>query len=80
MSDQPYPPYLPINPHAGETAEWMQNWAAEINLSETAFLTKKLSSQGQAGGDDGGPAHEYALRWFTPAVEVDVRGGVHSYV
>jgi PhzF family phenazine biosynthesis protein len=39
---------------------WMQKVAAEMNLSETAFL---LST------DDG-----YRLRWFTPAVEVDLCG------
>lgn len=39
---------------------WMQNVAREMNLSETAFLLK------QAGG--------YSLRWFTPAVEVDLCG------
>jgi predicted PhzF superfamily epimerase YddE/YHI9 len=53
----------------------MQSWASEINLSEASFLTKK----GQAAGGDGEPPqqeHVYALRWFTPAVEVDVRFGV----
>lgn len=39
---------------------WMQNVAREMNLSETAFLRKR---------DDG-----YELRWFTPAVEVDLCG------
>jgi len=39
---------------------WMQNVAAEMNLSETAFLVP------QADG--------YNLRWFTPAVEVDLCG------
>jgi len=39
---------------------WMQNVAKEMNLSETAFLIKQ---------DDG-----YSLRWFTPAVEVDLCG------
>lgn len=39
---------------------WMQHVAREMNLSETAFLCKK---------DDG-----YSLRWFTPAVEVDLCG------
>ena len=38
----------------------MQAIAAENNLSETAFLV--------------GGAGEYALRWFTPAVEVDLCG------
>jgi PhzF family phenazine biosynthesis protein len=42
------------------TAEWMQDLAAEMNLSETAFLLRR---------DDG-----FALRWFTPAVEVDLCG------
>jgi PhzF family phenazine biosynthesis protein len=42
------------------TAEWMQRVAAEMNLSETAFLLRR---------DDG-----FALRWFTPAVEVDLCG------
>ena len=39
---------------------WMQQVAREMNLSETAFLYKQ---------DDG-----YNLRWFTPAVEVDLCG------
>lgn len=39
---------------------WMQRVAAEMNLSETAFLLPE---------DDG-----YRLRWFTPAVEVDLCG------
>lgn len=40
--------------------EWMQKVAREMNLSETAFLVKR---------DDG-----YNLRWFTPAVEVELCG------
>ena len=40
---------------------WMQRVAREMNLSETAFLT---------GRDDGA----FDLRWFTPAVEVDLCG------
>jgi len=39
---------------------WMQNLAREMNLSETAFLVQR---------DDG-----FDLRWFTPAVEVDLCG------
>ncbi|HYB19858.1 MAG TPA: PhzF family phenazine biosynthesis protein [Thermodesulfobacteriota bacterium] len=39
---------------------WMQNVAKEMNLSETAFLHKEV---------DG-----FDLRWFTPAVEVDLCG------
>ena len=41
-------------------AAWMQKVAMEMNLAETAFLVK------QADG--------YDLRWFTPAVEVDLCG------
>jgi len=41
-------------------AGWMQAVAAEMNLSETAFLHPKEG--------------EFALRWFTPAVEVDLCG------
>lgn len=40
--------------------EWMQAVAREMNLSETAFLYPI--------------AEGYALRWFTPAVEVDLCG------
>lgn len=39
---------------------WMQQVAQEMNLAETAFLLRQ---------DDG-----YNLRWFTPAVEVDLCG------
>ena len=40
--------------------EVMQNIAAENNLSETAFFV---------------PNHEgFELRWFTPAIEVDLCG------
>ncbi|MHB8600104.1 MAG: PhzF family phenazine biosynthesis protein [Ktedonobacteraceae bacterium] len=48
-----------ILPQPGD-AQWMQQVAMEMNLSETAFLYKQ---------DDG-----YSLRWFTPAVEVDLCG------
>jgi len=41
-------------------AAWMQNVGAEMNLSETAFLLPR---------SDG-----WSLRWFTPAVEVDLCG------
>lgn len=39
---------------------WMQQVAAELGLSETAFLLRD---------DDG-----FSLRWFTPTVEVDLCG------
>jgi PhzF family phenazine biosynthesis protein len=41
-------------------AEWMQQVAAENNLAETAFVVPR--------GED------YEIRWFTPAVEVDLCG------
>ncbi|WP_433369610.1 PhzF family phenazine biosynthesis protein [Actinoplanes sp. CA-142083] len=43
-------------------AEWMQRVAAEVNLSETAFL-HPLAEEA-----------DFALRWFTPAVEVALCG------
>lgn len=45
---------------ATRTDEWMAAVAGEMNLSETAFLERC---------DDG-----WGLRWFTPAVEVDLCG------
>jgi PhzF family phenazine biosynthesis protein len=45
---------------APASASWMQAVAAEMNLSETAFLVRR------AGGWD--------LRWFTPAAEVALCG------
>lgn len=48
-----------ILPHPQED-DWMQKVAREMNLSETAFLLKQ---------EDG-----FSLRWFTPAVEVDLCG------
>lgn len=42
------------------SAEWMQNLALEMNLSETAFLWRKK---------DG-----FSLRWFTPTTEVELCG------
>jgi PhzF family phenazine biosynthesis protein len=44
--------------------EVLQAIAAENNLSETAFLA--------TAADD--PAHDFALRWFTPEIEVDLCG------
>jgi len=45
-----------------ETREdsWLQGVAAEMNLSETAFLLRR--------------AENWSLRWFTPTVEVDLCG------
>ena len=47
-----------------KTKEWMQSVAAEMNLSETAFVTRH---------PDAG-AKRFHLRWFTPKVEVDLCG------
>ena len=41
--------------------QWMQSLAEEMNLSETAFVSKN---------EDG----SYQLRWFTPATEVNLCG------
>jgi predicted PhzF superfamily epimerase YddE/YHI9 len=46
--------------HESRSAEWMQSVAAEMNLSETAFVRRL---------EDG-----FELRWFTPTVEVDLCG------
>ena len=45
----------------GPTVAWMRNVAAEMNLSETAYLRRT------------GPGH-FKLRWFTPTDEVDLCG------
>jgi len=42
-------------------SSWMQDVAREMNVSETAFLARR-------------PAGEFALRWFTPVVEVELCG------
>ena len=51
-----------VSPDVGAslTDQWMASVAQEMNLAETAFLW--------AEGD------EWRLRWFTPAVEVDLCG------
>ena len=41
--------------------EWLQHVAAEMNLSETAFVVPR-------------GAGRFALRWFTPVAEVDLCG------
>lgn len=46
--------------NAEKSLQWMQQVAMEMNLSETAFLMPQ--------GDG------WQLRWFTPAVEVDLCG------
>lgn len=54
------PELRPSNIDDPRDEKWMQNVAAEFNLSETAFLLRQ--------GD------EFQLRWFTPTVEVDLCG------
>ena len=62
FTDRPFagnPAAVCVLPEPRE-ATWMQHVAREMNLSETAFLVRR---------DDG-----FDLRWFTPAVEVDLCG------
>jgi len=62
FTDKPFagnPAAVCILPEPRE-ARWMQSVAAEMNLSETAFLLKET---------DG-----FNLRWFTPTIEVDLCG------
>ncbi len=62
FTEQPFagnPAGVCILQHPGNE-KWMQNVATEMNLSETAFLYEE---------NDG-----FKLRWFTPAVEVDLCG------
>lgn len=47
---------------AAQPTEWMQQVAAEMNLSETAFLVPRATGEG------------FDLRWFTPAIEVPLCG------
>ena len=67
FTDRPFagnPAAVCILPAPADAA-WMQAVAREMNLSETAFL----SPQADGYHEDG-----YILRWFTPAVEVDLCG------
>ena len=62
FTDKPFkgnPAAVCILPSVRED-RWMQDVAAEMNLSETAFLLEQ--------GDG------YSLRWFTPLTEVDLCG------
>jgi PhzF family phenazine biosynthesis protein len=47
-------------PNEGADSDWMLGVAAEMNLSETAYLKKR--------------GEGFDLRWFTPEVEVDLCG------
>lgn len=62
FTDKPFagnPAAVCILPEAADE-DWMQHLANEMNLSETAFLVRQ---------EDG-----FNLRWFTPAVEVELCG------
>lgn len=62
FTDRPFhgnPAAVCVLPEARD-AGWMQAVAREMNLSETAFLVRE---------EDG-----FRLRWFTPAVEVELCG------
>jgi len=62
FTDRPFagnPAAVCVLPGPADEA-WMQHVAAEMNLAETAFLHRE--------GD------AWRLRWFTPAVEVDLCG------
>lgn len=62
FSDRPFagnPAAVCVLPEP-RSSEWMASVAQEMNLSETAFLVAR---------EDG-----WDLRWFTPAVEVDLCG------
>jgi PhzF family phenazine biosynthesis protein len=62
FADRPYAgnPAAVCVMHGPADEGWMRNVAAEMNLSETAFLHPH--------------ADGWSLRWFTPAVEVDLCG------
>ena len=62
FADRPFTgnPAAVCMPADSRSDEWMQLVAREMNLSETAYLTRR---------DDG-----FGLRWFTPAVEVELCG------
>ena len=63
FSDGPFtgnPAAVCLLPEAAE-ASWMQQVAAELNLAETAFVVRR-------------PDRDFDLRWFAPAVEVDLCG------
>lgn len=63
FTDEPYSgnPAAVVLLDAKRKSEWMQTVAAEMNLSETAFLNKIEPDR-------------YALRWFTPTSEVKLCG------
>ncbi|HEY4377803.1 MAG TPA: PhzF family phenazine biosynthesis protein [Acidimicrobiales bacterium] len=63
FTEQPFggnPAAVCVLPHAADEA-WMRSVAAEMNLSETAFLVPR-------------PDGDHDLRWFTPTVEIALCG------
>lgn len=49
--------------------EWMQRLATELHLSETAFARPLARDDHEEGAEA-----DWALRWFTPDIEVDLCG------
>src|SRR3954468_8254847 len=49
--------------HEDTSTDWMASVARELGVSDTAFV-------GRSGSSDG----DFRLRWFTPAAEVDLCG------
>ncbi|MFD3457505.1 PhzF family phenazine biosynthesis protein [Streptomyces sp. NPDC058691] len=69
FTDRPFagnPAGVLLLPHADAfpADEWLQSVAAELNLSETAFAHPTPDA----------PDSDWALRWFTPAAEVNMCG------
>eukprot|EP00457_Paulinella_chromatophora_P006940 gb/GEZN01006960.1/.p1 GENE.gb/GEZN01006960.1/~~gb/GEZN01006960.1/.p1 ORF type:complete len:378 (+),score=72.82 gb/GEZN01006960.1/:64-1197(+) len=56
-----------LPPGPGPNVAWMQNVAAEMNLSETAFVLLLNTSSPSQGC-------VFSLRWFTPQKEIDLCG------
>ncbi|HEX5758078.1 MAG TPA: PhzF family phenazine biosynthesis protein [Thermoanaerobaculia bacterium] len=69
FADQPFTgnPAAVVPLAAARDAAWMQAVAAEMNLSETAFLVPR-------GAAAAGGGAEWDLRWFTPEVEMELCG------
>jgi PhzF family phenazine biosynthesis protein len=53
-----------LEDNAWPAEQWMQQIAAEMNLSETAFARRLANTT----------AADWALRWFTPVLEDDLCG------
>jgi PhzF family phenazine biosynthesis protein len=54
--------------------EWMLAVAAEMRHSETAFVRRRVSVPASTAASTNAGGSEWDLRWFTPAVEVDLCG------